>query len=182
MSVVKFDKRLKSILSRGEGPEKSSGMSRKAEEGNSARPMLSWKRHLRARTADTLSEETNIPPIDVFKLNPDEELMQLLPENLASYYGAIPAAKVGNFLTLAVSNPFDILKFDDIQIVTGCDVPVLSTDVSIKKAIPEIYNKGSRECRTSWRTWTAPRWRSRRKGAVRGHETRRPKDTDQARW
>jgi type IV pilus assembly protein PilB len=149
MSVVKFDKRLKSILlKRGKVDETILNNSlRTAEEGN-----LSLTHVLLEQNAITefelltaLSEETNIPPINVFKLSPDEGLSQLLPENLASYYGVIPIAKIGTLLTLAVSNPFDILKLDDIQIVTGCDVrPVLSTDVSIKKAIPEIYDRGSK--------------------------------------
>ena len=40
----------------------------------------------------------------------------------------IPVAKVGNNITLVVSDPFDILQLDDIQIVTGCNIrPVLST-------------------------------------------------------
>ena len=149
MSVVKFDKRLKSILlKRGKIPDTVlAECLRKAEEGNLTltHVLLEGGVITEPELLTTLSEETNIPPIDVFKLNPDEELMQLLPENLANYYGVIPVAKVGNFITLAVSNPFDILKMDDIQIVTGCDVrPVLSTDVSIKKAVSELYNRGSK--------------------------------------
>jgi len=149
MSVVKFDKRLKSILmKRGKIPEDVlNDCANRAETGNKSLTSLLLERSVisEPELLTTLSEETNIPPIDVFKLNPDEDLMQLLPENLANYYEVIPIAKVGNYLTLAVSNPFDILKLDDIQIVTGCDLrPVLSTDVSLKKAIPEIYNRGSK--------------------------------------
>ncbi len=149
MSVVKFDKRLKSILlKRSKVPQDVLGECvQKAEEGGQSltQVLLEGNYISESDLLTTLSEETNIPPINVFKLNPDEELTQLLPENLANYYGVIPIAKVGNYLTLAVSNPFDILKLDDIQIVTGCDLrPVLSTDVSIKKAIPEIYNRGSK--------------------------------------
>ncbi len=149
MSVVKFDKRLKSILlKRGKVPEDAlNDCLRQAEaSGGTLTQFLLEKNAIKeVDLLTTLSEETNIPPIDVVKLTPDEGLTQLLPENLANYYGVIPIAKVGNLMTLAVSNPFDILKLDDIQIVTGCDIrPVLSTDVSIKKAIPEIYNRGEK--------------------------------------
>jgi|ERR1041385_1271212 type IV pilus assembly protein PilB len=161
MSVVKFDKRLKSILlKRGKVPEEALGEHlRKAEETgvSLSQILLEGSVITEPELLTTLSEETNIPPIDVFKLNPDDELTQLLPENLANYYGVIPVAKVGNYITLAVSNPFDILKLDDIQIVTGCDVrPVLSTDVSIKKAIPEIYNKGSKVVQDLLENMTSP--------------------------
>jgi type IV pilus assembly protein PilB len=149
MSVVKFDKRLKSILTKREKvPDDTlKECLRKAEEGSLSltQVLLDEKAISEPDLLTTLSEETNIPPINVFKLSHDEGLAQLLPENLANYYGVIPIAKVGNLLTLAVSNPFDILKLDDIQIVTGCDIrPVLATDVSIKKAIPEIYNRGAK--------------------------------------
>ncbi|MGH9363469.1 MAG: GspE/PulE family protein, partial [Thermoanaerobaculia bacterium] len=149
MSVVKFDKRLKSILfKRGKVQDEAvNECLRKAEEdGVSLTQVLLDKNAISEPDLLTaLCEETNIPPINVFKVSPDEGLCQLLPENLANYYGVIPIAKIANLLTLAVSNPFDILKLDDIQIVTGCDIrPVLSTDVSIKKAIPEIYNRGAK--------------------------------------
>src|SRR6185503_3236316 len=149
MSVVKFDKRLKSILlKRGKVEETVlSRCLRTAEEGNLTLTQVLLEQNVisEPELLTALSEETNIPPINVFQLSPDEGLSQLLPENLASYYGVIPIAKIGSLLTLAVSNPFDILKLDDIQIVTGCDVrPVLSTDVSIKKAIPEIYDRGAK--------------------------------------
>ncbi len=88
-----------------------------------------------------LSRETSFPPIDVTKLSADDQLMEVIPENLARYYGVIPVGKVGRTLTLAVSDPFDIVKFDDISMVTSCTIkPVLSTDYRIRQAIPEIYN------------------------------------------
>ncbi len=88
-----------------------------------------------------LSRETGFPPIDVTKLTSDEKLLEVLPENLARYYGVIPVGKVGRSLTLAVADPFDIVKFDDISMVTSCTIkPVLSTDFRLRKAIPELYN------------------------------------------
>ena len=64
-------------------------------------------------------------------------MVDLLPENLASYYGVVPVSRVANVLTLAVSNPFDILQLDDIRIVTACEIrPVLSTEPAIRLALP----------------------------------------------
>ena len=93
-----------------------------------------------------LSRETSFPPIDVQKLVASEHLMEVIPENLARYYGVIPVGKVGRTLTLAVSDPFDIVKFDDISMVTSCTIkPVLSTDYRIRQAIPEIYNAAGKK-------------------------------------
>ncbi|MGA1202338.1 MAG: GspE/PulE family protein [Planctomycetota bacterium] len=92
-----------------------------------------------------LARETSFPPIDITKLVADEPLGEYLPEHLAKYYSVVPVAKVGRTLTLAVYDPFDIVKFDDIAMVTSCNVkPVLSTDYRIREAIPEVYNATGR--------------------------------------
>lgn len=147
MSAVKFDKRLTTILEKRnllEAEVLKDVVDRAARERKSVTATLIETESVSEdELLVILAEETNIPPLDVHKLSPDESVLQLLPENLANYYQVIPIAKIGNILTLAVSNPFDILKLDDIQIVTGCTIrPVLSTDVSIKESIPEVYNKG----------------------------------------
>ena len=147
MAVLKFDKRLKSILTkRGIVAEDNIGEAfAKVESGDKSltEVLLDDKLVTEEALLDALSQETHLPPINAFKIQSDEYLAEVLPENLASYYGVIPVSKVGNLITLAVSNPFDILQLDDIQIVTGCTIrPVLSTDVAIRKAIPEVYNRG----------------------------------------
>ena len=146
MPTSKFDKRLSAILrKRGLlGDDSLDAAMTKAEDSESSLTQAIIDEELLTEETllTSLAEDTGLPPINVFKVRPDEQLIELLPENLANYYSAIPVAKVGNCLTLAISDPFDILKLDDIQIVTGCTVrPVLSTDVSVKKAIPEIYAK-----------------------------------------
>ncbi len=149
MAIGKFDKRLAAILEKRKKLDRSeleSAIQKASQEEKSLTEVLIEDSKIGEENLIlTLAEETNLPPVNVFKLAPDEAVRQLLPENLANYYQVIPILKLGNILTLAVSNPFDILKLDDIQIVTGCTIrPVLSTDVSIKRAIPEIYNKGGK--------------------------------------
>ncbi len=149
MPVRKFDKRLRSILQRRElvGEETLAAALEKVRESENSltQVLLADESISESDLVTALSEETHLPPINVAKVQPDEKLAELLPENLANYYGVIPVAKVGSVLTLAVANPFDILQLDDIQIVTGCEVrAVLSTEVAIKSAIPELYNKGQK--------------------------------------
>jgi type IV pilus assembly protein PilB len=88
-----------------------------------------------------ISLETNIPPVDVEKATVDEEALQAINQELATYYCVLPLSKIGNVLTLAVGNPFDILKLDDVRTLTTCDLrPVVSTERAIKKAIAKAYN------------------------------------------
>ena len=90
--------------------------------------------------------EMNIPPIDLSRTVASDEALACLPQDMAHYYGVLPVAKIGNVLTMAVANPFDILKLDDVQIITGSDIrPVVSTEVSIRKAIEKSYNRGEAE-------------------------------------
>src|SRR6188508_3324656 len=44
--------------------------------------------------------ETNIPPVDVEKFQIDEDALQAINQELATYYCVLPLSKVGNILTL----------------------------------------------------------------------------------
>src|SRR5689334_6865924 len=88
-----------------------------------------------------ISLETNIPPVDVEKAQVDEDALQVINQELATYYCVLPLSKIGNVLTLAVGNPFDILKLDDVRTLTTCDLrPVVSSERAIRKAIQKAYN------------------------------------------
>jgi type IV pilus assembly protein PilB len=89
-----------------------------------------------------ISLETNIPPVDVEKMVYDEDALQVINQELATYYCVLPLSKIGNILTLAVGNPFDILKLDDVRTLTNCDLrPVVSSERSIRQAIHKAYNR-----------------------------------------
>jgi len=88
-----------------------------------------------------ISLETSIPPVDVEKANVEEDALEAINQELASYYCVLPLSKIGNILTVAVGNPFDILKLDDVRTLTNCELrPVVSTERSIRKAITKAYN------------------------------------------
>ena len=147
MNRSKFDKRLGNILSR-RNMVSEADLDNYMEEAESescslTQVLLEGDQVSESDLLEVLSEETRFPAVDVFKVRPEKGVVDLLPENLASYYGVVPVSRVANVLTLAVSNPFDILQLDDIRIVTACEIrPVLSTEPAIRKAIPEIYNRG----------------------------------------
>tara|TARA_B100000809_G_scaffold145708_1_gene143298 strand:- start:5838 stop:7562 length:1725 start_codon:yes stop_codon:yes gene_type:complete len=147
MTRSKFDKRLGNVLSRRNmvSEDALAGYMETAEKESSSLTSVLLDSDLlsEADLLEVLSEETRFPIVDVFKIRPEKSVVDILPENLASYYGVVPVSRVANVLTLAVSNPFDILQLDDIRIVTACEIrPVLSTEPSIRKAIPEVYNRG----------------------------------------
>src|SRR6185295_4286495 len=88
-----------------------------------------------------LSQETNFPPIDLDKVLPAKEALDSLNPELATYYCVLPVARLGNVLTLAVGNPFDILKLDDVRTLTNCDLrTVVSTERTIRRNIARAYS------------------------------------------
>lgn len=148
--MAKFDKRLGSILVGNNllTEEKVAEAMEQVQKGNSSLSTVVLDQGMvdERDFIGAVSHETHLPPIDVNKVQTSDEALDCLPQDMAVYYGVLPVAKIGNVLTVAVANPFDILKLDDVQIITGCDVrPVVSTELSIRKAVERSYNRGEQE-------------------------------------
>ena len=91
-----------------------------------------------------LSEQYGIPAIDLRSLYPhvDRELLAQIPEQLASRYQVFPVHKAGNVLTLAMSDPTNVVALDDIRFRTGCEVePVLASEFALREAIAKSYEE-----------------------------------------
>jgi len=88
-----------------------------------------------------VSSEAGLPPIDLENYSPDEDVLAAFPQELAKANEVLPISKLDNILTLAVANPFDVLKLDDLRVMTGCELHlVVSTSYRIRRAIPAAYN------------------------------------------
>ncbi|MEM7204852.1 MAG: ATPase, T2SS/T4P/T4SS family [Planctomycetota bacterium] len=89
--------------------------------------------HLIARAA-------NVPPIDLQKVRVEKEVLDAVPVDVAKDYLIYPVERIGQILTLAVANPFDVLKLDDIRIITGCQLrPVVTTQATLERVIAVAY-------------------------------------------
>ena len=73
---------------------------------------------------------------------PMEEAIDAIPENMARRLEVVPLSinENSNKLTIAVSDPFNILALDEIRMITGMDVDVVIATLSdIKRAIETLY-------------------------------------------
>jgi len=145
-----FDKRVKAIvIKKGLLPDVKAeeAFQTASQEDKSYEDVLLDKGLVEERILiATIAAEMNIPPIDVERVDPEERAVQSLSQELATYYGVLPLARIGNILTLAIANPFDIIKLDEIRTVTECDIrAVVSTERSIRKSIARAYNPGEEE-------------------------------------
>ncbi|MCA8956031.1 MAG: Flp pilus assembly complex ATPase component TadA [Planctomycetes bacterium] len=87
-----------------------------------------------------IGRAANIPPISLGRLKHNPDVLESVPVDVARDYHIFPIDRIGNILTIAIANPFDVLKLDDIRIITGCQLrPVISTVESIDRMIGQGY-------------------------------------------
>jgi type IV pilus assembly protein PilB len=147
--MARFDRRLRTILvKRGLMTEEQVELAQNSakEEGKELSTILLEKDYVQERDLiAAVAREMNIPPIDVSRVTVDDDVLEVLPQDLATYYCVLPVSKLDDVLTLAVADPFDIVNMDNVRIVTGCQLrPVVSTEHAILEAIPRNYNKEER--------------------------------------
>jgi type IV pilus assembly protein PilB len=88
------------------------------------------------------SEQLYIPTLRLTKFRFDVEVVNLIPEQMAKLYNAIPLSKIGSTLTVAMSDPLNIFALDDLSNFTGCNIDiVLSPEEEIVHAIDSQYHK-----------------------------------------
>ena len=92
---------------------------------------------------DFLSRKYGIPIINLGRVEVEPEILKLVRREIIQKYQVFPVRKVGNTLTLALSDPTVVLAIDDVQFATGLHViPVLAGESAIRQAIERSYDTG----------------------------------------
>jgi type IV pilus assembly protein PilB len=146
--MSQFGKKLRGILEKAGKLEEGSGDLLLAEAQAQKRPFTEVlvKRGVATETelVALIAKSANIPPIDLARLTLNKEVLESVPEDVARDYGVFPVDKIGSIITIAVANPFDVLKLDDIRIVTGCQLRlVVSTEEEIERTRSKSYQQES---------------------------------------
>lgn len=90
--------------------------------------------------AQALTAQYGFPylPLSNYEINP--EVANIIPGRVARQYMVVPIDKIGNNLTLAMSNPLNIQAIEDIELLSGCSVQTfVSTSSDIRRAIAKYY-------------------------------------------
>jgi type IV pilus assembly protein PilB len=83
----------------------------------------------------------NAPSIDLKNFEPDPNLTRLIPGDVAIKFMALPVAKSGRRLVVAMANPSNIFAIDDIKFITGFEVePRVASEALLKKGIDRAYD------------------------------------------
>ncbi len=88
-----------------------------------------------------MSERLGIQKISLKSLVIDPKIISKIPVDLARRYGLIPIFKIGDMMTIAMSDPLNIIAIDEIKYLTKCDIKrVIASQTEISTAIDEYYS------------------------------------------
>lgn len=87
-----------------------------------------------------LSREYGVPAMDIDACETDESLLELVPGGTALEKFLVPISLEGTDLTIAVSDPSNILMLDDLGFITGKNIkPVVASERSIREKLAKYY-------------------------------------------
>ncbi|MBU1864195.1 MAG: Flp pilus assembly complex ATPase component TadA [Candidatus Omnitrophica bacterium] len=89
-----------------------------------------------------MAEELGIPTLNLSIFKVDPAIIKLIPKKIALQYELLPLSKVGTALTVAMTDPLNVLALDDVKQLTNCEImPIFTTTKDIKAAIEEYYSE-----------------------------------------
>ena len=91
-----------------------------------------------------LAEQLGIPSMRLEQLEAPQEALARVPVKLAIHYTILPLRWESRRLHLAMANPFNVQRLDELKLLLGCEVkPVLASAQDIREAIQRHYGLGA---------------------------------------
>jgi type IV pilus assembly protein PilB len=95
--------------------------------------------------AQALTTQFGFPYLPLKNYEVDSTVVKLIPENVAIQYNLVAIDKIGNSLTIAMSDPLNMHAIEDVELITNCKVQVfVSTQTDIKESIKRYYGASSK--------------------------------------
>ena len=93
-----------------------------------------------------LSENLNIPPVDLARFELDPNVAKLIPKELAQHYEIVPISKIGKTVTIAMANPLNVFALEEIRSLTGLDLrPTIASQKDVSEAFRRLYSGSMQE-------------------------------------
>jgi type IV pilus assembly protein PilB len=94
------------------------------------------------RLVELLSREHGLPSVDVRQHVIPPEILGLVPAHVARKHEVLPLSRVDGALTVAMSDPTNVVAMDEIAATTRLTVlPVIAAGAAIRAAIEKYYAK-----------------------------------------
>ncbi|MCX5709222.1 MAG: type II secretion system protein GspE, partial [Candidatus Omnitrophica bacterium] len=92
--------------------------------------------------AQALTAQYGFPYLPLSNYDINTDVLNIIPGRVARQYMLIPIDKIGNNLTIAMSNPLNVQAVEDVELLSGCSVQTfVSTSSDVKKAIQKYYKE-----------------------------------------
>ncbi len=89
---------------------------------------------------DVLSKQYGVPSINLDVYEIEENVVKLIPRDMAEKYSILPISRTGATLTLAMADPTNVFALDDVKFHTGLNIePVIASEAAIQGAISKYY-------------------------------------------
>jgi type IV pilus assembly protein PilB len=90
--------------------------------------------------AQALTAQYGFPYLPLSNYEIDPVVVRIVPEQVARQYGIIAVDRVGNILTIVMSNPLNQQAIEDVEMTTKLSMQIFVSTVSdINKAINQNY-------------------------------------------
>lgn len=79
------------------------------------------------------------PPINLQKVRIPEEVMDLVPKEMAKNYKLVPICRLGKKLFVAMADPLNVLALDDLRQRTKMEIiPMITTERAVSEAVAGV--------------------------------------------
>lgn len=90
--------------------------------------------------AQALTIQYGFPYLPLDNYSIDQDVIKVIPSEMAKKHGVIPIDKIGTTITVAMANPLNAAALEEIEGLTKCDVqPFVTTSSSLKNALNKYY-------------------------------------------
>jgi type IV pilus assembly protein PilB len=89
-----------------------------------------------------LSKQYGVPSINLSEFDVDEDVINLIPKEVAQKHQCIPINRAGASLIVAMADPSNIYAIDDLKFLTGFNIEVVvASEVAIEESISRYYDR-----------------------------------------
>ncbi len=86
----------------------------------------------------------NTPPINLAKVRVPEEILNLVPRDMAKAHKLVPIARLENKLFVAMADPTNVLAVDDLKRRVQLEIlPMIATERAVAEALSGVHSTGT---------------------------------------
>lgn len=84
------------------------------------------------------------PPVNLARMRVPEEVMELVPKQMAKSFKVVPIAKLAQKLFVAMADPLNVIALDDLRQLTKLEiVPMIATEKSVMDTLSGVQSAGT---------------------------------------